>query len=100
MGYATSAVQNGEEALQLVERTRFDLGFIDAKLPDVDGIKLAARLRATRDELPLVLLSGYFYEDDSEVRASLSAGLFACFVSKPFLRPEIEKAVRFVSRAH
>lgn len=94
IGYDVRAVQSGEEAVQLAERIPFELGFIDAKLPDIDGIELAARLRETRAGLPLILISGYFYDDNTEVRDSLSEDLFARFVSKPFRTSEITEAVR------
>jgi len=93
IGYDARAAQSGEEALQLVERIAFKLAFIDAKLPDIDGIELAARLRETRAGLPLILISGYFYEDDTEVHDSLSENLFCTFVSKPFRTSDIMEAV-------
>jgi CheY-like chemotaxis protein len=94
IGYVTRAALSGKEALQLAERIPFELGFVDAKLPDIDGIELAARLRETRAGLPLILISGYFYNDDIAVRDSVSGDLFCTFVSKPFRTSEITEAVR------
>jgi len=94
IGYDARAVQSGEEALQLVKRIPFELGFIDAKLPDIDGIELAARLQAAGGGCPLILISGYFYDDDMAVRDSLAEHIFCCFVSKPFGTSEITEAVR------
>lgn len=94
IGYITRAALSGKEALQLAECTPFELGFVDAKLPDIDGIELAARLHETRAGLPLILISGYFYDDDVAVRDSVSEDLFCGFVSKPFRASEITDAVR------
>ena len=93
MGYHTTIAKNGQEALDLVESAPFHLGFVDAKLPDMEGTSLAARIRACRAGLPLVLISGYFYEDDERVRECIADGRFCAFVSKPFQISDIRKAV-------
>ena len=99
MDYATRAALSGRDALQLAEHVPFDLGIVDAKLPDIDGIELAARLREARAELPLILISGYFYDDDVAVRDSVSKNLFCTFASKPFRASDIKDAVRLGLRS-
>jgi DNA-binding NtrC family response regulator len=79
----------GHEALALARAHCFRLAFVDAKLPDLDGIELARRLREANPGVCVVLISGYFYRDDIEVHRAMAAGVINGFISKPFLHDEV-----------
>jgi CheY-like chemotaxis protein len=71
-----------------------DLILLDAKLGDIEGVELAGRIRTqTTCRAPMILVSGYFYKDDSLVQDSLAAGLISAFVTKPFRHEEIVNAI-------
>lgn len=91
IGIVPVATRTGQDALGLATGHRFRLIFVDAKLPDFDGIDLARRLRAAEPGVPIVLISGYFYRDDAEVRQAVEAGTISAFVGKPFQHEEIRK---------
>ena len=64
-------VGSGTEALRWLKESEpaCHLILIDAKLPDIEGVDLARRIRAeTSCVAPLILISGYFYKDDSLVQ--------------------------------
>lgn len=92
----TASVEKGQHALRLASEQAFWLAFVDAKLPDMEGIDLAARLRQAQPDLPVVLVSGYFYGDDGEVQKWTKDGTIYGFVSKPFLHDEIRQVVHEV----
>lgn len=94
-GFAVEAVGSGSEALSRLNASVFHLVLVDAKLPDIDGVDLARRIRAeTPCASPLVLVSGYFYSDDSLVQDCLRSGLFSAFVTKPFQHESLLQAIR------
>ena len=95
-GIVPVTTTSGQQALRLAKSQRFGLAFIDAKLPDVDGLVLARRFRADDAAVRIVLVSGYFYRDDVEVRQAMDAGLITDFVSKPILHQEVEAIARQV----
>ena len=95
-GIVPVTTTSGQQALRLAKSQRFRLAFIDAKLPDVDGLDLARRIRADDAAVRIVLVSGYFYRDDVEVRQAMDAGLITDFVSKPILHQEVEAIARQV----
>lgn len=82
-----------EQALEEVRRLPYALALLDAKLPDMDGLELARRMRALRPGMPIIVVSGYFYSDDTAIQEALSSGLIQGFVSKPFLHADIARAV-------
>lgn len=70
---------------------------VDAKLPDIEGVDLAKRIRSeTSCVAPIILVSGYFYKDDSLVQDSLCTGLVSAFVTKPFRHDEMLNAISAV----
>jgi CheY-like chemotaxis protein len=60
-GYGVVLASGGEEALRLScdSRHSIDLALLDIMMPGLNGIELAARLRAAHPVLPVVLMSGY-----------------------------------------
>ncbi len=81
------------EALELMRRCSFSLAFLDVKLPDLDGLELARRIRAIDPLLPIILISGYFYKDDAAIQQAQAEGLIRDFIGKPFLHAELMRAV-------
>jgi CheY-like chemotaxis protein len=81
-GFAVTIATTGEDALELVERTEFGLILLDLRLPGIDGLTVARRLRAEpRPRQPLIVaVTASAMKTD--VAAALEAGCDA-FISKP-----------------
>ena len=82
-----------EKALEEVRQFPYALALLDAKLPDLDGLELARRIRVLRPGMPIIVVSGYFYSDDPAIQEALGSGLIQGFVSKQFLHADIARAV-------
>jgi DNA-binding response OmpR family regulator len=96
-GFGVTTASSGAEALCWLKEHACDLILLDAKLGDIDGVELARRIRSETDSsAPVILVSGYFYKDDSLVQDSLALGLISAFVTKPFRHEEIRNTVRSV----
>ena len=93
-GFLTKKALNGSEALSLIESERFQLIFLDAKLPDIDGLELAKQIRKIDPDIRIIIVSGYFYKDDVVIQKALEEGLIGGFIGKPFFHDEILKAVK------
>lgn len=92
MGISVLKAENGEQALTLVREANLGLAFIDAKLPGLDGIDLTRMIREIRADLPVFIISGYFYEDDAPVQGAVKDKLICGFIGKPFLLEQVRKA--------
>jgi CheY-like chemotaxis protein len=93
-GYATHTALSGQAALQLMRQHQFSWALIDAKLPDMDGLELARRILEIAQDIRIMMVSGYFYRDDVSIQAAISQGLISAFISKPFMKEEILKALQ------
>jgi DNA-binding response OmpR family regulator len=92
-------VGGGVEALRWLKEstTACRLILLDAKLADIEGVELARRIRAeTSFTGPVILVSGYFYKDDSIVKDNLRTGLISAFVTKPVHHDELLKTIHAV----
>jgi CheY-like chemotaxis protein len=93
-GFATRKALSAQEALELMTRHRFARAFLDAKLPDMDGLELARRILEIAPGTRIMMVSGYFYRDDVAIQDAISQGLIRGFISKPFLQEDILEAVK------
>ena len=84
-GYEVSTALSGEEALDTMENTDFDVVFTDIKMPGIDGLEVTERIKARCPWTPVVVITGYGTEDN-EVKASVLGA--SGFVRKP-LTPEM-----------
>jgi CheY-like chemotaxis protein len=87
-GYVVVTARNGTEALDKLNSGDYDVVYTDIRMPGMDGLELAERVKARRSWTPVVIITGYGSEA-SERRAK-AAGVNA-FLHKP-LSPEIIEA--------
>jgi len=93
-GYAVTTTTRGVEALKLLAAEPYIVAFVDAKLPDLDGLELAALICQESPHTVIVLISGYFYEEDKTITEGLQKNLFIGFIAKPFDLEEVRRMAR------
>jgi len=80
----------GEDACFKLANGDFSVVFLDAKLPDMDGLDVARRaIKMKEGRPPIVLVSGYHYQDYPVVRNAIADGIIYSFLAKPFTNEEI-----------
>ncbi|GMV91942.1 MAG: histidine kinase [Candidatus Hydrogenedentota bacterium] len=94
-GLEVVAASNGEQA---VERFRersgeFACVLLDLTMPGMDGEATFDALHAIRDDVPIVLTSGY---SEQELTERFSARGFAGFLQKPFRREDLRNIVQAI----
>jgi CheY-like chemotaxis protein len=58
-GFVITTAVNGEEALEVFAKGKFDLMVTDFKMPKLNGIELIRRVRPLDPALAIVLISGF-----------------------------------------
>ncbi|HHT9125275.1 MAG TPA: response regulator [Candidatus Brocadiia bacterium] len=99
-GHKTVSITSGKEALKMCDENSFELAFLDAKLPDVDGIELAKLIKQKNENIKIIIISGYYYQDAETIQKGLAEGCFSGFVGKPFKLDEIRLAVKCALTFH
>ena len=90
-GYAVTAVSDGEEAIEQLQKEIFDLVITDLRMPKVDGMEV---LRAVKSASPetVVLIITAFATADSAVEA-MKQGAYD-YLTKPFQVDEVQLIIR------
>ncbi len=65
-GYSVTGVSNGKEALDAIEREKFDLIISDIMMPVIDGYELVRMLRTCNDSTPVLMITAKDAFDDME----------------------------------
>jgi len=69
-GHIVTIANNGREALEVLERQRFDLALVDVQMPEMDGLQLTAAIRekeqTTGEHLPIIAMTAYAMKGDRE----------------------------------
>ena len=92
-GYAVTAVANGAEALRRMHKTNFALAFLDIWMPELTGLEVLARVRASKSQSKVIIMTSDGTPEN--VLRAIREQAYE-YVSKPFPPRE---AVEIVERA-
>ena len=90
-GYRIIEAATGEEALRILEERLLEprLLLTDIVMPGMSGLQLAARAHQLRPSLPVIFMTGFADEYQSELSGSVC-------LRKPFKAPELLTAIQDV----
>lgn len=98
-GYAADIAHTGTEGLLKYREQQWDLILLDVMLPEMSGIDVLKRIRATESQTPVIMLTAKSEVEDKVKGLDLGAN---DYVTKPFeieeLLARIRNALRFSQR--
>ena len=89
-GYGVFTAENGQEALEVLERQEVHLVLLDIMMPVMDGMQAAVRIRE-RSNVPLIFLTAKGEDMDKVLGLNIGAD---DYVTKPFNTVELLARVR------
>ncbi len=94
-GAICDQTDTGEEALELVRHYDYDIVVLDLLLPDMEGFEVVRRMRSSRVETPVLILSG-LNRPNAKVKGF---GMGADdYITKPFDKAELIARIQAVIR--
>lgn len=90
LGHQAEVAGDGLQAIERAMRDSFDVVLMDIRLPGVDGLEAARRLREGGFRAPILALSANVYESD---RAAAEAAGMDGFLGKPLHLEELREAL-------
>ncbi len=90
IGYDTSGASGAEEALRMLDTTSVDLVITDIRMPGMDGVEFAHRVKQQQPDLPVIFITGAF---NSSILKTIEAD---GFLPKPFRIGQIEDLIEDV----
>jgi two-component system, NtrC family, response regulator len=93
-GYGVTTASNRSEALEALERERFNVALVDLKLPDTDGLTLLQAVKERQPSCEVIIMTGY-----STVKTAVAAMQLGAYeyLEKPF--DDIGEIERLVAKA-
>jgi CheY-like chemotaxis protein len=85
------AVYDGASALELTRDDEPDVMILDLRMPDIDGIEVLKRVKQTRPEIEVIVLTGQGSEADR--KTCMELGAFA-FLSKEVGIDELSRTIK------
>jgi CheY-like chemotaxis protein/glycine cleavage system H lipoate-binding protein len=92
-GYSVDTVEDGREALCLIQAHDYDFVFTDLKMPEYDGLEVTKAVKHLRPDIDVMMITGY-----ATIESAVDAMKYGAmdYVQKPFTEDEL---VEFVNRA-
>ena len=94
-GYEVDDVANGNDGVWMVTEQSYDMVLLDIMLPDIDGLEITKRIRATSPQTPVILVTARDSVDDRVRGLDVGAD---DYVVKPFAIVELLARMRAVWR--
>jgi DNA-binding NtrC family response regulator len=89
-GHKVSVAGNGAEAVKLFAEMKYDLCFVDVRMPVMNGVECFFAVRERHPDAKIVLMTGF---KEPAVEKALNAGALA-LLNKPFRMEEVIKIAR------
>ncbi|MGY8708743.1 response regulator [Bradyrhizobium sp. 18BD] len=90
-GFAVRTFRNATALLNAGGAPGADCYVIDYKMPDINGIELAGRLRQSGADVPVILITGY---PDGNISARAAAAGVKDVILKPLLDESLVRRIR------
>lgn len=95
LNYSVSAAMDGAMALAMLSKHSFDVVILDIMLPDINGLEICRRIRASKNYVPILMLTAL--SSNENIITGLDTGADD-YVTKPFKFSELEARVRALVR--
>ncbi|TDT52047.1 response regulator [Fonticella tunisiensis] len=89
--FTVITASNGREALELLEKEKFDIAFLDIKLPEVSGTEILRRIRAEGVNVPVVIMTAFGTIKNAVECTKLGA---VAYLQKPFTADKIKNLLQ------
>ncbi len=86
--YQSIRADDGEKALNELDKAAFSLVITDMRMPNMTGLELLDKIKEKFPKLPVVLISGYSIESINSGEEDIKPD---GFLAKPFMMADIEK---------
>jgi two-component system, OmpR family, response regulator len=90
-GYNVKTADDGRSALGMIEKERFDLAFLDIKMPLLSGTEVLRRMRDMGINTPVIIITAYATVKNAVDCTQLGA---VAYLQKPFTAEKIKTVLK------
>jgi len=89
-GWQPSMAENGQKAMDILEKQKVDVVLTDIRMPEMDGLELTNEIRQLYPEIPVIIMTAY-----PTVESAVEAlrNKVSDYITKPFNINKLYKTV-------
>ena len=90
LGHDVTAVQNGKDALEFIRNGKFDIVFLDIRMPEMDGIQVIKEIKKIDERVGIVMTTAV--KEDKVALECMKLGAYD-YITKPFDLNHMENVI-------
>lgn len=87
--YDVDTAESGEEGISMFKEKKYDLTFLDLRMPGINGVETLKRLRLLNKERPIFIITAFHEEFLSQLNELKENNIKFELANKPLRRDEI-----------
>ncbi len=88
-GYNVDTAETGEEGIEKERSKKYDLIFLDLKMPGISGVDTLREIRKVNKAAPIYIITAFYKEFFDELKAAENEGLSFELLKKPIDKGQI-----------
>ncbi len=89
VGFQVDMAQSGEEGVDEASNTKYDLIFLDLKMPGINGVETLIRLRDNGHKMPIYIITAFHEEFMDQLRVATTEGYGFEVMQKPIMSEDL-----------
>ncbi|MEW9124776.1 MAG: response regulator [Thermotaleaceae bacterium] len=90
-GYDVISVDSGQAALVAFQNNRFDLAFLDIKMPQISGTEVLRKIRSTGIDIPIIVITAFPTVKNAVECTQMGA---IAYMQKPFTTNRVKQLLQ------
>jgi len=81
--YMIDTAESGEKGIEITQKKKYDLIFLDLKMPGMDGVETLRKLRETDKDTPIYIITAFHQEFLDKLKVAEEDGVDFEVIRKP-----------------
>jgi len=83
-GFQIDTAESGEKGIEIMQQSKYDLIYLDLKMPGINGIKTLRELRKMNKDVSIYIITAFHEEYFDQLKAAEKDGIDFELLKKPF----------------
>lgn len=88
-GYQVDTAESGEQGIEKAQNTKYDLIFLDLKMPGMNGVETLRRIRKRDRKVLVYIITAFYKEFFDKLKSAAQGGIDFELLKKPIGRKQI-----------
>ena len=82
-GFQTDTAPSGEKGIEMVHQVKYDLIYLDLKMPQMDGVQTLRKIREMEKKIPVYIITAFYGEFMEDLKKAEADGIDFELLKKP-----------------